>query len=238
MFKTASETPMEAVARPLYTQVREALVRRIAEGEWPAGAALPSEFALAAQLGVSQGTVRKALDSMAAENLVERQQGRGTFVPEHTEARALFHFFRIQDADGAPVVPRTLDQSLSAAVARAPLTGATWRIERLRALDGRPAIVEHIHLERARFPQLSEDTPLPNALYPWYQKAGGVSVARAEDRLSAAAAPDAIAAALDIAPGAPLLLARRVAYDLMDRPVELRESWIETSGHAYAVSLR
>ena len=229
---------MAAVARPLYAQVREALVRRIAEGEWTAGTALPSEFALAAQLGVSQGTVRKALDAMAAENLVERQQGRGTFVPEHTEARALFHFFRIQDADGAAVVPKTLDQRLEAADERPPLTGATWRIERVRALDGRPAIVEHIHLERTRFPQMSQGTLLPNALYPWYQKVAGVTVARAEDRLSASAAPGAIAAALEISPGAPLLLARRVAYDLMDRPVELRESWIETSAHAYSVRLR
>lgn len=229
---------MEAVARPLYAQVREALMRRIADGEWPAGSALPSELALAAQLGVSQGTVRKALDAMAAENLVERQQGRGTFVPEHTEARALFHFFRIQNAEGAPVVPKTLDQQLTAAGPRAPLAGDTWRIERLRALDGRPAIVERIHLERARFAQLTTEAPLPNALYPWYQKVAGVSVARAEDRLSAAAAPEQIAAALEIAPGGPLLLARRVAYDLMGRPVELRESWIETSRHAYAVSLR
>ena len=229
---------MEAVARPLYAQVREALVRRIAEGEWPAGTALPSEFALAAELGVSQGTVRKALDAMAAENLVDRKQGRGTFVPEHTEARALFHFFRIQDAKGAPVVPKTLEQRLGTGGTMPPLSGDTWRIERLRALDGCPAIVEHIHIERARFTQLAADTPLPNALYPWYQKAGGVSVARAEDRLSAAAAPKPIATALGIAPGAPLLLARRVAYDLMDRPVELRVSWIETSRHAYAVSLR
>jgi GntR family transcriptional regulator len=229
---------MIAVPRPLYAQVREALVRRIADGEWPAGTALPSEFALAAELGVSQGTVRKALDAMAAENLVDRRQGRGTFVPEHTEARALFHFFRIQNQAGAPVVPRTLDQRLEPGGPRPPLAGETWRIERVRALDGRPAIVEHIHIERDRFPRLSADTSLPNALYPWYQKAGGVSVARAEDRLSAAAAAEPIAAALGLAAGAPLLLARRVAYDLMDRPVELRESWIETSGHAYAVSLR
>ena len=88
------------------------------------------------------------------------------------------------------------------------------------------------------FPQMSQGTLLPNALYPWYQKVAGVTVARAEDRLSASAAPGAIAAALEISPGAPLLLARRVAYDLMDRPVELRESWIETSAHAYSVRLR
>ena len=62
--------------RPLYQQVRGMFLRRIADGTWAPGDALPNEHALALELGVSQGTVRKALDSLAAENLVERRQVR------------------------------------------------------------------------------------------------------------------------------------------------------------------
>ena len=79
--------------QPLYKQVYDVLVRRIAEGAWRPAEALPSEQALAAELNVSQGTVRKALDALVAENLVYRRQGKGTYVAEHTQEHALFRFF-------------------------------------------------------------------------------------------------------------------------------------------------
>ena len=235
---------MEAVARPLYLQVREALLARMADGEWKAGTALPSEFALAAELGVSQGTVRKALDALAAENLVLRRQGRGTFVPEHTEERALFHFFRMQDADGRAVLPQPLSQQIelvmpSKAVAKALDAGRRklWRVARVRTVNGRPAIVEHIYLDPKRFPALDAQTALPNALYSFYQTTAGISIARADDRLSAVPAPADVAAELGVAPGAPLLFAERLAYDLRDEVAELRLSWFDTGAQSYLVSL-
>lgn len=236
---------MEAVARPLYLQVREAILARMADGEWKAGSALPSEFALAAQLGVSQGTVRKALDSLAADNLLVRRQGRGTFVPEHTEERALFHFFKMQDAEGAPVVPQPSSQEIALVAAPKPVAQAletgrrkVWRIRRLRSVGGHPAILEDIYLDPQRFPELSGDTALPNALYSFYQVTAGVTIARADDRLSAVAAEADIAEALGIAPGAPLLYAERVARDLRDTAAEVRLSWFDTTAQSYAVQLR
>lgn len=231
------------MARPLYLQVREALVQRLADGEWRAGAALPSEIALAAELGVSQGTVRKALDQLAAENLLERRQGRGTFVPEHTEARALFHFFAMVDPDGAPVIPEPVETRLALAAippAEARILGSgrrkVWRIVRTRAVDGRTAIVEHILIDPARFPRLTAATALPNALYAYYQ-AEGATVARADDRLTAVPAPADVARALGLAPGAPLLFARRIARDLRGAAIELRHSWFDTSAQAYRATL-
>src|SRR5919205_918574 len=79
---TAAEPEAPLGYRPLYRQVRELLVRRLAEGVWQPGQLLPSEGQLAAELGVSQGTVRKALDSLTAERLLVRRQGRGTFDAE------------------------------------------------------------------------------------------------------------------------------------------------------------
>src|SRR5919202_6832930 len=89
--------------RPLYRQVRALLVRRLAEGVWQPGQLLPSEGQLAAELGVSQGTVRKALDALTAERLLVRRQGRGTFVAEHEDGT--FHFFRLVPDAGAPSFP-------------------------------------------------------------------------------------------------------------------------------------
>ena len=83
--------------RPLYQQVRDLLRRRIVDGTWRPDEVLPSEGRLAAELGVSQGTVRKALDEMAAQKLVVRRQGRGTFVAAHSPDTTLFHFFHLVD---------------------------------------------------------------------------------------------------------------------------------------------
>ncbi len=235
---------MKAEARPLYAQVRETLIARMAEGVWTAGQALPSEFALAAELGVSQGTVRKALDSMAAENLVERRQGRGTYVPEQTEARALYHFFRFTDANGAPLIPEPLDQRIEKArppeeVRRAMASGTRklWLITRRRGLAGRPALLERIYLDPVRLPGLTAASALPNALYSFYQSLGGLTVARAEDRLTAVNASAEMAAELELPEGAPLLKVQRVAFDLKEEPVEIRQSWCHTADCSYAVTL-
>src|SRR5258708_2667354 len=91
--------------RPLYAQVRELMIRRMLRGDWRPGELLPSEGRLAAEFGVSQGTMRKALDEMATQNLVIRQQGRGTFIAEHSQQHALFHFFHIRDEAGLKELP-------------------------------------------------------------------------------------------------------------------------------------
>ncbi|MEM1264861.1 MAG: GntR family transcriptional regulator [Pseudomonadota bacterium] len=235
---------MKAEARPLYAQVREVILERIVSGVWTAGAALPSEMALAAEIGVSQGTVRKALDQLAADHLVERRQGRGTFVPEQTAERAHFHFFRFEAIDGASLIPEPLSQSLDLVApppgpAAALGTGARllWRIDRRRALAGVPTLIERVYLDPARFPEPGAAADLPNALYSHYQSLAGVTVVRAEDRLMAAAAPPDIAAALDLAPGSPLLGIERTAFDARAEPIEFRESWCRTDGVRYRVTL-
>src|SRR3979490_1967836 len=74
--------------RPLYLQVRDLVLERITSGTWKAGAMLPAEVDLARELGISSGTVRKALDALEAEHVVSRRQGKGTFVNDST-AQAL-----------------------------------------------------------------------------------------------------------------------------------------------------
>src|SRR5262249_43908331 len=89
--------------RPLYARVRERLLERIRSGAWKPGQLIPNEFAIAAEFGVSQGTARKAISSLAAERLLRRRHGRGTFVVEHTPADVLFRFFNMFDATGSPL---------------------------------------------------------------------------------------------------------------------------------------
>src|SRR5215472_4224779 len=153
--------------RPLYVQVKNLLIQRLATGAWRPGDALPSEFGLAAEFKVSQGTVRKALDELAGQNLVVRHQGKGTFVAQHTPQRALFHFFHLVADDGARALPgsrvlslRTAkaDRSEAEHLALRPGTSVV-RLKRLRLLGGEVAILERIVLPAARFPNFLQRLP-------------------------------------------------------------------------------
>ena len=66
--------------QPLYRQIKYLITESLVSGEWRPGQPIPSEIELAHRYSVSQGTVRKAVDEMAAENLLVRRQGKGTFV--------------------------------------------------------------------------------------------------------------------------------------------------------------
>jgi GntR family transcriptional regulator len=231
--------------RPLYRQARDLLVKRIVDGEWPPGAALPSESEIAADLGVSQGTIRKALDELEAEKFVVRRQGKGTFVARHDEARILFQFFKLIPDSGDSefpesqilgVAPDSADARTAAALDLRP--GArVVRIERLRSLAGQVCIVERIALPRALFPAI-EKRELPNNLYELYRSDFGVTVVRASEKLKAVAAPRREAKHLGLQPGAPLLSVDRTAIAADGRPAEWRLSLCNTERLHYWSDLR
>src|ERR1700758_3935585 len=104
----AAPTPAPAPSptfSPLYQQIKALITQSLQSGEWKPGELIPSEVELANRFKVSQGTVRKAIDELAAENLVMRKQGKGTFVATHHEARAHFRFLRLMPDLGEPHSP-------------------------------------------------------------------------------------------------------------------------------------
>ena len=232
--------------RPLYALVRERLLARLIDGAWPPGMLLPSEQQLAVELGVSQGTVRKALDAMAAANLVVRRQGRGTFVAEPEDGRILFQFFMLTADSGERQFPQStllgvgeVDADAAARRQLALRPGASvWRIERVRTLGGEPVLVERITLPMARFRALGRLKEIPNNVYALYAERFGVTIARAEEKLKAAAASAADAKHLGCRRGDPLLLIDRIAYGLDDQPVEWRVSRCLTTRVHYQSSLK
>lgn len=228
-------------ARPLYAQVREILTERIRTGAWTPGQALPSEFEIAAELGVSQGTVRKALDAMTAEHLLVRRQGRGTFVMQHTPANMLFRFFNFFDEGGAQIEPDSREVKLTEGIASRAESeqldlrdGArVVRIMRVRTWGDRPLMVETIVVPAQLFPGLVDEREIPNTLYDYFQQRFGITVARAEERITAVAASRANARALGTEPGAPLLKVDRVMFSLDGTRVEWRVSLCRLGGVHY-----
>ncbi|MFC3691774.1 GntR family transcriptional regulator [Chenggangzhangella methanolivorans] len=231
--------------RPLYAQVRDRLIRRLVDGVWAPGEPLPSEMQLAAELGVSQGTVRKALDAMAAENLVVRRQGRGTFVARHDEERIMFQFFKLVGDDGARTFPQSRVLSVSAARANAGERDAlklerdakVVRIRRLRSFGETPAIVETLTLPETIFPGLSA-MEIPNNLYGLYAMHFGVTVASTRERIKAVATCAQDAETLGVPAGTPALKIDRLALSIERQPVEWRVSVCLTERFHYLSELR
>jgi GntR family transcriptional regulator len=231
--------------RPLYQQIRDVLVQRIADGRLQPGEMLPSEMQLASELGVSQGTVRKALDAMTAERLLVRRQGRGTFVAEHDETRILFQFFKLVPDDGARSFPDSEVLSVVSAAADAAererlalAEGArVVRIRRLRRLAGVPVIVEDVVVPEAMVDGLAEMEP-PNNLYGLYAGRFGVTIGRAQERLKAVALTVEDATLLGVPAGTPALEIDRLAIALDDRRAEWRLSRCLTEHVHYLSDLR
>jgi GntR family transcriptional regulator len=223
---------LEGNAGPLYARVKAIVLARIMGGDWPPGTALPAEMELARELGVSQGTVRKALDALTSEQVVVRRQGSGTYVAEHTPAHMLFRFFNIYDESGTQVLPdsrparATISEATATERRRLELgEGAkVIRISRIRTRAGRPFMDDRIVLPAALFPGLAQEAAMPNTLYDLFQKRYRIHVARTEEQVTAVAATARLADRLDVRPGTPLLAIDRVTYDLSGRRIEWRLS--------------
>jgi GntR family transcriptional regulator len=238
--------PPVAAFRPLYRQVKDILLRRLSDGTWTAGQALPSEPEIATDLGVSPGTVRKALEEMTAESLVVRRQGRGTFVASHDDARVLFQFFRLLPDDGAPQLPAS--RILSARRDKADADAARWlalqtgdpvvRLERIRSLGDAPVIHETIVVPAFRFPHLETRENVPGNLYSLYASDYGVTIAHARENLKAVIAGEIERTHLGATEGEAILFIERIALAVDGAAVEWRRSLCRTNTHHYRSDVR
>jgi len=232
---------------PLYRQVYDLLLSRITNGIWRPSEALPSEQALAAELGVSQGTVRKALDALATDRLVERRQGKGTYVALHTRESALFRFFRLaRPRTGERVTPESTLLSVQRRTARRAdrerlkLSGRCNVMEarRIRLIDDRPVILETVIVPLSLFPEIHKRRTLPNTLYSMYQSVYGISIFAAKEEVRADLATAEDTAHLEVEPGTPLLHIDRLALAIDGTPAEWRISRCDIRDLVYAVTLR
>lgn len=228
---------------PLYRRVKMRIMQGLANGEWKSGEAIPSEARLTEEFQVSIGTIRKAIDELAAEKILVREQGRGTFVATHTEDRFLYYFFRIVDRNGVKIFPESqmlsfrrmranANQAESLQIARG---ARVIRINNLLKLGGEPVEIDDIVLPAERFSGLTEEMLLTRSstIYHLYQARFGINVIRAAEKLRAVTADGETARILHLQKGSPVLEIDRVAYTYNNLPVELRSSYVNTVNHDY-----
>ncbi len=239
---------------PLYQQIKGLITASLQAGEWRPGQAIPSEMELAARYRVSQGTVRKAIDELATDNLLVRRQGKGTFVATHAEATTQYRFLRLTPDAGTPasLQRRLLEcrrMRAPAEVARLLQLKAGEAAVQIRRLlltaadpaaapgvaKARPVVLDDLWLPGALFKGLSAERleVWRGPMYRLFEAEFSVRMIRAEEKLRAVAAVGEDAALLDVPAGAPLLQVERLSYTYGDRPVELRRGLYNTQSHHY-----
>ncbi len=228
---------------PLYRQIKALMIALLQHAEWRPGEAIPSEMELAARFKVSQGTVRKAIDELAADNLLVRRQGKGTFVSTHAEEHVQFRFLRLMPDTGEPggMTRRLIDckrQRAPADVARALQLRASdpvIRVRRVLSFRETPVVFDDIWLPSALFKGLTVErlAAHPGPLYGLFESEFGVRMIRAEEKIRAVSADAASAGLLALDAGAPLLGVERLSMTYGDKPVELRRGLYSTASHYY-----
>ncbi|WP_296490757.1 GntR family transcriptional regulator [Rhodoferax sp.] len=231
---------------PLYQQIKGLILNSLRVGEWKPGEMIPSEMELAGRYRVSQGTVRKAIDELAAENLLLRRQGKGTFVATHAEQQVQFRFLKLVPDSGTrgsegPAQRDIIECKRSRAgadVARALAlrNGDTvLQARRVLSFGGVPIILEDIWLPAAPFKGLTAEqlANYQGPMYALFETEFNVRMVRAEEKIRAIPATELHVQHLKVAPGTPLLSVERVAYTYRDEPMELRRGYYRTDTHHY-----
>ena len=232
-----------ATFSPLYQQIKALILGNLQAGEWKPGEAIPSENDLAARFKVSQGTVRKAIDELASENLLVRRQGKGTFVATHHEDRVHFRFLRLVPDNGEPHYPKS--KILDCKRLRAPAEiaklldlkagDAVVQIERILFFSEEATVYEEIWLPGTTFKGLTTERLVDwrGPMYALFETEFATHMVRATERLRAVAADELSARHLGIEIGTPLLAVERVSFTYGERPVEVRKAVYLTSTHHY-----
>ena len=210
-------------------KVRGVLEQLIA-AELRSGDAIPSERALVTRLGVSRVTVRQAIADLVQAGVVERVQGKGTYVtgPQVDSWLHLTSFSREMRDRG--LVPATVVLSASEQPADDHIAYAlrirpgrpVIRVERLRTAEGTPMAYEVGHYPSTLFPGLLQREL--DALYDVFASDYGVVVTSGEQTVRAESADAHQARILGIAKRAPLLVQERITH-AGERVIELSTSW-------------
>jgi GntR family transcriptional regulator len=228
-----------------YAALATGLRHRIIAGEWPPGAPLPAETSLAAEHGVALGTLRRALELLAEQGLIERHHGKGTFVRGGIAGATMLRFFRFGSGDGEVPQSRILArQSVVASPEVARRLGIApgdpvIRLHRLRSLGGQPCLLEEIWLPLPMFDALLESPVVDwgDLLYPMFAERCGVAIARATDEIGFATLSAAQTRHLELSAGHPGVTVTRQAYDLAGRCVELRMTRADAFAFHYTVTI-
>ncbi len=231
---------------PLYQQIKTLMLQSLQAGEWKPGEAIPSEMDLATRFRVSQGTMRKAIDELSADNLLVRRQGKGTFVATHAESHVQYRFLKLvpdagdQNTEGPADRRIVACKKIRATAEIAKLlnlrTGdPVLQAQRILSFAGVPTILEDIWLPGIPFKGLTAErlAQYHGPMYALFETEFDVRMVRAVEKIRAVPSDEEQSLLLHIEQKTPLLCVERIAYTYKDIPMELRKGYYLTDTHHY-----
>jgi len=214
---------------PLYIQIAESLLEQIMSGELAPNERLPSERELSKTLNVSRMTLRAALRELGNIGLLVRRPGDGTYISKPKIERQAAKLVPFTEGmrnsgyqTGAKII--AIEQRLAelgvAGQLKIAVSTPIYYIQRLRFINREPVMLEKFSVPVYRFPNLDTQDLETHSFYKIAESEYGITIYQAQQSLESVSATEVEAELLEVEPGAPLMLERRVAFDPEHRPVE------------------
>ena len=215
-------------ALPLHLQVSEMLTREIQAGILLDGERLPPEREMAKHLGVSIGTLRKALADLVEKEMLERVQGSGNYIRHKPDPKSISAFFHLVLITGGGLpTARTHSVERVRKPAGFPQFGSSpeaFRILRFRDLNQQEVALEEIWLD-GRYTEQLRTEDLPDSLYQFYKDSLGVWITRAEDKVGVNRLPEWTPAEFTSANAHTWGYIERLSWDQHGETAEFSRTW-------------
>lgn len=240
MFRLGRSTAELDRAAPtaLHVQVSDAIRSLIISGSYPPQHQLKTEPELALDLGVSRGTLRRALSTLIDEGLLTQVHGRGTFVTapllEPAVAQKLSTLSEDFASQGIMLDTRVVSSGLDApprhvsSMLRVPATEKVFRLERVRNAESAPIALLHNYVRTDLAPGIDRFDFSATTLFGALETQLGLAIGTSRRTFSAIAASSEIAEALAVDEGVPVLYLEQLTLDAGGSPLEYSDLWINS----------
>lgn len=226
----------DASSLPKYIQVSEMLIREIAAGHLADGARLPPERDMAVELGISVGTLRKALGDLSEKGMLERVQGSGNYVRHQTDVASVYAFFRLELVGGGGLpTARVISVDRLPKEVGMPAFGPSddgHRIRRLRSLDDELIALEEIWLDASYRDRVTADD-LSESLYHFYRNDLGLIIGSAVDEIGVGPVPNWGCGTFGLLAGDMAGYIERVSFAADGAPAEFSRTWFDYNKARY-----
>lgn len=218
---------------PLYHQLKEILKENIEAGVWKPGDMIPSENQLMQDYNISRNTAKKAIETLVQEGVLNRIQGKGTFVSNPKFEQSLSGFYSFSKViRERGMIPKDIIKSFQVTRVKQSIAkhlnlsegDEVYELIRLRYVQDEPIIFETSYIPLKYFPNLTEEKLRKSSLYDLMQDEYSVFVVRAKEIFEPVLVRGYESQFLEVEEGFPALLLDRIAYDLNEQPVEFCRS--------------
>lgn len=202
---------------------------------YPTSSLIPSENELAKEFQVTRATIRNAINELKKEGLIYTEKGRGSFVSPPKIEQSLLQFYSFgrtyKDSNQTTTTKLiSIDQMSAdkdlAIQLRILINEPLFVITRLRIFNGFPLILETSYVPLELMPDLTTKDLNHLSLFDLYETDYNLKIVNAKEFIEPKLAGEQEAYYLDIQVGSPVFYTERTTYTLMERPIEIRKSFI------------